>query len=205
MVQLIFKKIYSILRTQILDEPIIGFGSGEIINFIIEQMVKEQINFNAVSSATMSTRHLQKLKVPMVDFSELLQIPVYINTIDACNNLNQAINSSNGNFTQEKLLAYNSKKLIGIKSHQTHSKDFNHYPIAVEVLPAAKSFAAREIIKLKGKPVYRNNFTTENFNTILDIYDLPTNSPIALEDLLNNIPGVVDCSLFTKKTFDIIV
>ena len=205
MVQLIFKKIYSVLRTQILDEQIIGFGSGEIINFIIEQMVLEKINFNAVSSATTTTKHLQKLKVPIVDFSGLLQIPIYINTIDTCNNLNQAINSSNGNFTQEKLLAYNSKKLIGIKSHQTNYEDFNHYSIAVEVLPIAKSFAAREIIKLQGNPVYRNSFKTENFNTILDIHGLPISNPIALEDLLNNISGVVDCSIFTKKTFDLIV
>lgn len=205
MVQLIFKKIYLALKTQILDEPIIGFGSGKIINFIIEQMVEEQINFNAVSSATSTTAHLQKLKVPIIDFSELLQIPIYINTVDACNNLNQIVSNTNGNFTQEKLLAYNSKKFIGIKSHQNYYGDFNHSPIAVEVLPIARSFAAREIIKSQGNPVYRNGFKTENFNIILDVYNLPIKNPVMLEDLLNNISGVVDCSIFTKKPLDLII
>lgn len=207
MVPLIFEKIYLNLKSQLLNlnESLIGFGSGEIIEFIISQTVKEKIDFQAISGSNDTIKHLKELNVTIVNFSEILQIPVYINPIDTYNNFNQIIHNTTGNFTKEKLLAYNSKKFIGIQNHSVPQLDFNKTPVSIEVLPIARSFAAREIVKLHANPVYRKGSVTENGNIILDIYNLNMANPVILESILKNITGVIDCSIFTHKILDLII
>ena len=129
---------------------------------------------------------------------------MYIDGADAYNKLKQLIKGRGGALTKEKILAYASLKFICLVD-DTKPTDVNNTPIPIEVLPMARSSVARSILKLGGQPEYRTGLLTDNGNLVLDIYNLPMHNPIALEQQLNNIPGVVANGIFAVRGADLII
>lgn len=183
----------------------IGIGTGSTVNIFIEQLAVAKLTIQAVSSSIQTTELLTKFHIPVIPFDQTIDLPVYIDGADAYNNLKQLIKGQGGALAKEKILAYASKLFVCIVDDSKKVADFNKTPIAIEVLPMARSYIARSIVTLGGKPIYRNGCITENGNHIIDVYNLSLQHPIALEEQLNNIPGVVANGIFAVRPADCII
>lgn len=184
---------------------IIGIGTGSTINIFIEELAKAKLEIQALSSSKQTTLLLKQHKIPIINCSDIIELPIYIDGADAYNKLKQLIKGKGGALTQEKILAYSSKKFICIVDEDKKIENFHKTTIPIEVIPMARSIVAREMLKLGGEPVYRNNFITDNGNIILDVNNLPMDQPIKLEQQLNNIPGVVANGIFAVRGADVII
>jgi ribose 5-phosphate isomerase A len=183
-------------------DNIIGIGTGSTVNFFIEALVhqKNQIR-GAVSSSKVSEKLLRAHGIPVLDINEG-PIAVYIDGADECNHHCQLIKGGGGALTGEKIVAACSQKFICIIDKTKYVKQLGQFPLPIEVIPLARSYVAREIVKLGGDPVYREGFVTDNGNQILDVHNLNIMQPIALEQTINNITGVVTNGLFALRAAD---
>ncbi len=187
------------------DHAIIGIGTGTTINIFIEELALTKISIQAVSSSKQTTELLKKYRIPTINFEEITELSVYIDGADAYNNLKQLIKGQGGALTREKILAYSSSKFICIVDDSKQPELFNTTPVAIEVIPFARSSVARSIVKLGGLPVYRTGSITDNGNIILDLHNLSMHHPVELEQQLNNIPGVVANGIFAVRPADLII
>jgi ribose 5-phosphate isomerase A len=188
------------------DNCIIGVGTGNTVNFFIEALIsiKHKIEGTVASSLATETR-LKALKIPVFDLNAVNEISVYIDSADAYNPYLQLVKGGGGALTREKILAATSEQFICIVDEKKSVKVFGEFPIPIEIIPMARSFVAREIVKLGGRPVYREHFSTDNGNIIIDVHDWLISEPIKLETQINAIPGVVCCGLFAAKPADMLL
>lgn len=188
------------------DDIVLGIGTGSTINCLIELLpqVKHKIKA-AVASSIATERLLHALGIDVVDFTTIDTLQLYIDGADSYNNLKQLIKGGGGALTREKILAYASKKFICLVDATKQADVLGKFPVPIEVLPMARSYVAREIVKLGGHPVLRQNFVTDNGNIIIDVNRLEITQPIALETTLNNIPGVISNGIFAQRTADLII
>ena len=138
----------------------------------------------------------------MLDLNEVSDIPIYIDGADEVNPNLQLIKGGGGALTREKIIAGASNKFLCIVDESKVVDVLGKFPLPIEVLPMARSFVAREIIKIKGMPIWREELITDNGNIILDINHLDIIEPIKLEKELNQIPGVVTVGLFAARGED---
>jgi ribose 5-phosphate isomerase A len=124
---------------------------------------------------------------------------------DEYNDRKELIKGGGGALTREKILAYSSDKFICIVDETKHTDLLGRFPLPIEVIEIARSAISRELMKMGGKPVFRNGFTTDNGNQIVDIHNLPIEVPYDLEAVINNIPGVVENGIFANRKADIII
>lgn len=187
---------------EIVPETIIGVGTGSTIAFFIEALAKEKHNIiGAVASSLQTEKQLKALGIPVVDINHGL-ISVYIDGADECNLHCELIKGGGGALAREKILAAVAQRFVCIIDESKRVKKLGDFPLPIEVIPMARSFVAREIVKLGGAPVYREGFVTDNGNQILDVHHLNILQPVALEETLNNITGVVCNGLFAKRPAD---
>jgi len=188
------------------ENAIIGVGTGSTVNFFIDALasIKHRMQ-GAVASSSYTEKRLRSLGIPVFDLNTIDELKVYIDGADACNQYCQLVKGGGGALTREKILAACSQQFICIVDDCKFVKIFGEIPIPIEVIPMARSFVAREIVKLDGDPVYRQNFITDNGNIILDVYNWIISEPIKLEKTLNNIPGVVCNGLFADHTADLLL
>lgn len=181
---------------------ILGVGTGSTVNFFIEALpsIKSKLE-GVVSSSIQTTERLKKLGFPVFDPNSVDSVPLYVDGTDKINAHLQMIKGGGGAHTREKIIASMSKQFICIadESKWTDLLSTDETPLPLEVLPIARSYVAREIVKLGGTPVYREGFVTDNQNIILDVYHLSLVDPLKLEMTLNNIVGVVDNGLFAYR------
>lgn len=190
------------------DDMMVGVGTGSTVDYFITALstLKHRISGTVASSIRTETR-LKSLGLPVYDLNTVDQIQVYIDGADEINDHFQMIKGGGGAHTREKLLAKVAKKFICIADESKYvallGKEF---PVPVEVIPMARSYVARELVKLGGHPVYREGFLTDNGNIILDIYNLTgsslTETLNKLEDQINSITGVLDNGIFASRTAD---
>ena len=187
---------------EIEPESILGVGTGSTINYFIDalQEYKNKI-IGAVPSSKETERRLKENHIPIANINEGL-ISVYIDGADECNSYGQLIKGGGGALTREKILAAVAKKFVCIIDNSKRVLQLGTFPLPIEVIPLARSYVARELVKLGGDPVYREGFITDNGNQILDVYGLNILEPIALEEAINNITGVVCNGLFAKRAAD---
>lgn len=188
------------------ENTIIGVGTGTTVNFFIEALGKAKINIKgAVASSIATEKLLKSYDIPIFDLNSVLDIPIYIDGADEINSNLQMIKGGGGALTREKIIAAVAKKFICIADKTKKVKVLGAFPLPVEVIPIARSYVAREIVKLGGAPVYREGFVTDNGNSILDIWNLQFFEPITMEQILNNITGVVTNGLFAVRPADILL
>ena len=187
-------------------DTIIGVGTGSTVNYFIEALaaIKHKIE-GAVSSSEDSKLRLQKLGIPIIDLNSVSTLSVYIDGADEINAHLQMIKGGGAALTREKIVAAVANQFICIADSSKKVDVLGKFPLPVEVIPMARSYVARQIVKLGGDPDYRQSVITDNGNIILDVYNLKILDPIKLEQDLNNITGVVCNGLFARKPADILL
>ncbi|MFT4924401.1 MAG: ribose 5-phosphate isomerase A [Phenylobacterium sp.] len=187
-------------------DSIVGVGTGSTVNHFIDALatVKQDID-GAVSSSEASTKKLKALGIPVYDLNGIDDLSVYIDGADEINASNEMIKGGGAALTREKIVAAVAETFICIVD-QTKAVDvLGEFPLPVEVIPMARSYVAREIVKLGGDPVYRDHVVTDNGNVILDVYNLHIDQAKTLEQQLNGIVGVVTNGLFAQRNADIVI
>ncbi len=188
------------------DEVIIGVGTGSTVNYFIEQLATIKHRIDAcVPSSKATEAYLRQLGIPIIDLNAVSDLAIYIDGADEVNNQRQMIKGGGGALTREKIIATAARQFIGIVDESKVVKQLGTFPLAVEVIPMARSFVARELIKLGGNPQYREGFMTDNGNIILDVHDLAFTRPQHLEESIQMIPGIVENGLFAKRSADTIL
>jgi ribose 5-phosphate isomerase A len=148
---------------------------------------------------------LKALSIPLYDINSLSEIPLYVDGADEIDPYKRMLKGGGGAHTREKIVAAIAKKIICIADKSKVVDILGNFPVAVEVIPMARSYVAREIVKLGGDPVYRQGYITDNGNVILDVYNLKILNPIELESRLNNIVGTVSNGIFAARPADILL
>ncbi|HLB57435.1 MAG TPA: ribose-5-phosphate isomerase RpiA, partial [Gammaproteobacteria bacterium] len=176
---------------------VLGVGSGSTVNYFIDGLksVKNKIEA-AVASSNATADKLKALSIPLIDLNSVSELSLYIDGADEINHAKQMIKGGGGALTREKIIAAVAKTFICIADQTKQVDLLGNFPVAIEVIPMARSYVARQIVKLGGDPVYRQGFVTDNGNVILDVYNLKILNPIEWEQKLNNIVGVVTNGIF---------
>jgi ribose 5-phosphate isomerase A len=190
----------------VITDEIVGVGTGSTVNHFIDVLaeIKHKIK-GAVSSSVASTKRLQDYGIKVYDLNEVNGIEVYIDGADESDHYLNLIKGGGGALTREKIIAGASKKFVCIADESKLVDVMGKFPLPVEVIPMARSFIARELVKLGGRPVYREGFITDNGNDILDVHDLRIMEPVKLENEINKLPGVVTVGIFANRPADVLI
>jgi len=190
----------------VVDDTIIGIGTGSTANHFIDFLaeIKHKIK-GTVASSVASAERLKKHGIPVFDLNEVEEISVYVDGADETNRYGHLIKGGGGALTREKIVAAASRKFVCIVDETKVVDVMGKFPLPVEVIPMARSYVARELVKLGGNPVYRDGFVTDNGNVILDIQGLQIMEPVKLEQELNNLVGVVTNGLFAMRPADVVL
>ena len=188
------------------DGAVIGVGTGSTVNQFIPLLGKRKHDIEgAVSSSEASTALLKQHGIRVLDLNSTGDLPVYIDGADECDTHFRLIKGGGGALTREKIIAGASRKFICLIDQSKRVDLLGNFPLPVEVIPMARSFVARQIVKLGGHPVLREAFTTDNGNLILDVHGLQIVHPEQLERDLNQVPGVVTVGLFALRKADVVI
>jgi|TARA_B100001146_G_C16191513_1_gene439353 ribose 5-phosphate isomerase A len=187
-------------------ETVLGIGTGSTTNFFIEELNKEKVSIKGVvCSSEASKKNLETSGIKVMELNEVHGIDVYVDGADEFNSRFELIKGGGGALTREKILVNSSNRFICIVDDTKFSELLGKFPLPIEVLEVARSAISREIMRMGGKPVYRQNFVTDNGHQIIDVHNLKIDIPYEMEAILNNIPGVVENGLFAKRTADLII
>ncbi len=185
---------------------IIGIGTGSTANFFIDELAKIKGKIEGtVASSVASADRLKGHGIPVLDLNSVDSISVYVDGADESNKYLHLIKGGGGALTREKIVAAVSKKFVCIADESKLVSVLGKFPLPVEVIPMARSYVARQIVKLGGQPVLREGFTTDNGNVILDVHNMEIMEPVKLEETLNHITGVVTNGLFAKRPADVLL
>lgn len=187
-------------------DSIVGVGTGSTVNHFIDALgtIKEEIK-GAVSSSEASTQRLKELEIEVFDCNEVAGLDIYVDGADEINANREMIKGGGAALTREKIVAAISDKFICIVDDTKAVDVLGTFPLPVEVIPMARSYVARELVKLGGDPAYREGCLTDNGNVILDVYGLQITNPKELEDKINALPGVVTVGLFAHRGADVVI
>ena len=194
------KKAVKYIESKISKETVIGIGTGSTVNFFIEELSNLKHHFKgAVSSSNASSELLNNKGIEVFSLNDVNEVEFYIDGADEVTPENFLIKGGGGAHTREKIVAAASNEFICIVDKTKLVNKLGAFPLPLEVIPESRSMVARKIIAMGGRPVYRNNFLTDQKNHILDIHEIDISDPVKLEEILNNIPGVVDNGIFANN------
>jgi len=185
---------------------VIGVGTGSTVNHFIDALatVKSRIE-GAVSSSEASSVRLAAHGIPVFDLNAVGELSLYVDGADETNAQFQLIKGGGGALTREKIVAAASQKFVCIGDETKLVKVLGAFPLPVEVIPMARSYVARELVKLGGTPIWREGFVTDNGNVILDVRHLEITDPIQMEQQINNLAGVVTVGIFALRPADVLI
>ena len=185
------------------DDSYIGVGTGSTADYFIQELGKMKHHIQgAVASSENTLTQLKALGIPIVPLDSVVELDLYIDGADEATRHRQLIKGGGGALTREKIVASASKKFICLIDDSKLVEKLGLFPLAVEVIPMARSMVAREIVKLGGSPNWRQGFITDNHNYILDVQNLNILEPAVLESKLNQISGVVSNGIFAARPAD---
>ena len=201
--QLVARAAFDYIRPMIDVESIIGVGTGSTANCFIDALaeVKHDI-YATVASSEETARRLKDHGIEVIDLNTAGSVRVYVDGADETNDHLQLIKGGGAALTREKIIAAASQEFVCIADESKLVKVLGKFPLPVEVIPMARSYVAREIVKLGGDPVYREGCVTDNGNQILDVFNLEILNPRELEQQLNQVTGVVTNGLFAIRPAD---
>jgi ribose 5-phosphate isomerase A len=188
------------------NDAIVGVGTGSTVNYFIDALgtMANKIK-GAVSSSEASSKKLQALGIEVFDLNSVGSFDIYVDGADEVTEHKHMIKGGGAALTREKIVAAVANKFICIVDDSKQVGVLGKFPLPIEVLPMARSYVARELVKLGGDPVYRQGVITDNGNVILDVYNLEILKPIELEKQINNIVGVVTNGLFAARGADVVL
>jgi len=187
-------------------DSIIGVGTGSTANCFIDALGKLKDDFaGAVASSDASAERLEKLGITVYDLNEVSELLVYVDGADESNAQLELIKGGGAALTREKIVTAVSREFVCIADESKWVDVLGAFPLPVEVIPMARSYVARELVKLGGDPVYRTGVVTDNGNVILDVHHLEILEPKKLEAEINQIAGVVTNGLFARRGADVLL
>ena len=200
------KKAVKYIESKISRGTVLGIGTGSTVNFFIEELGNLKHHFKGVvSSSNASSEILISKGIEVFSLNDVNEVEFYIDGADEVTPENFLIKGGGGAHTREKIVAAASNEFICIIDKTKLVNKLGAFPLPLEVIPESRSMVARKIIAMGGRPVYRNNFLTDQKNHILDIHEIDINDPVKLEKILNNIPGVVDNGIFANNKPEIVL
>lgn len=188
------------------DDAWIGVGSGSTANCFIDALAARKHRIRgAVASSVSTAERLKSHGIPVEELNNVDNVPVYIDGADEVDAQGAMIKGGGGALTREKIVAAVARKFVCIVDATKSVEHLGRFPLPIEVIPMARSYVARELVRLGGQPAWRAGFTTDNGNVILDVGGLVIRDPVALETQLNQIAGVVTVGLFARRGADVIL
>jgi ribose 5-phosphate isomerase A len=191
---------------QYAQEGIIGVGSGSTVNFFIDALaaVKGRID-GAVAASEASAERLKKHGIRLFDLNSVDKLEVYVDGADEVTEHLHMIKGGGGALTREKIVAAVAKRFVCICDASKLVPVLGKFPLPVEVIPMARSYVGREMLKRGAQPALREGFKTDNGNLILDCRGLTILDPPALEADLNGIAGMVTNGIFARRPADVLL
>jgi len=187
-------------------KSIVGVGTGSTANCFIDALARHKMEFDgAVASSEATAARLKGHGIPVYELNTVSDLEFYVDGADEANDRLELIKGGGAALTREKIVAAVARTFICIADGSKRVPLLGGFPLPVEVIPMARSHVARQIVKLGGDPVYRDGVLTDNGNIILDVHNLRIDSPMALEEDLNNIVGVVTNGLFAARPADLLL
>ena len=188
------------------NDCIVGVGTGSTANFFIDELAKIKHKIRgAVASSEVSTRRLQGHGIEVMSLNDAGELQVYVDGADEITKHMHMLKGGGGALTREKIVAAASKKFICVCDASKLVDVLGKFPLPIEVIPMARGYIARELVKLGGQPKLREGFTTDNGNVILDVHNLQIMNPVELETTLNQMAGVVTNGLFARRAADVLL
>jgi ribose 5-phosphate isomerase A len=185
------------------NDCILGMGTGSTVNYLIDLIPSIKNKITSIASSSIETeRLLRSHGFDVLTLNEIGSLDLYIDGADEATKNLHLIKGGGGALTREKILAAAARKFICIIDDSKLVPFLGEFPLPIEVIPMARSYISREIIKLKGQPVWRENFITDNGNEIIDVHNLKINNPLEFEYEINQIAGVVTIGIFAHRSAD---
>ena len=200
------KKALEIIVSDLNEDTVLGIGTGSTTNYFIELLKKEKINIKGlVCSSNASKKLFDDSNFQILELNDVYGLDFYIDGADEFNERLELIKGGGAALTREKILAHSSNKFFCIVDDSKKVDKLGKFPLPIEVIEIARSAISREVLKMGGKPVFRQNITTDNGNQIIDVHNLNLDVPYDVEEKINNIPGVVENGIFAKRKADKII
>jgi ribose 5-phosphate isomerase A len=188
------------------DDTVVGVGTGSTVNFFIDALASRRARIEAtVASSEASAARLRALQIPVKELNDVDGCDVYVDGADEVTRHLAMIKGGGAALTREKIVAQASRRFVCVADASKLVAVLGKFPLPVEVIPMARSFVARELVKLGGMPTLRAGVTTDNGNLILDVRGLQITAPGELESAINMIPGVVTNGIFARRPADILL
>lgn len=201
------KKAAAIKALEFVEKgSIVGVGTGSTVNHFIDALatMKDQIE-GAVSSSEVSTEKLKAYGIEVFDLNSVDDLSVYVDGADEITEHMHMIKGGGAALTREKIVAAVAKKFVCIADESKQVPILGTFPLPVEVIPMARSYVGRELVKLGGDPMYRQGVVTDNGNVIIDVYNMSILNPVEMERKINAIVGVVTNGLFADRGADVLI
>ena len=190
----------------VVEDAWLGVGSGSTANYFIDALAKSRLRIKgAVASSVKTAERLKSHHIDVEELNNVSDIPVYIDGADEVTPAGAMIKGGGGALTREKIVAAVARKFVCIADASKKVDVLGKFPLPVEVIPMARSYVARELVRLGGHPAWRMGFTTDNGNVILDVEGLAISDPVAMEDRINALAGVVTVGQFARRGADVIL
>jgi ribose 5-phosphate isomerase A len=205
MKQAVAEAALAYIRPKLENDTVVGIGTGSTANLFIDALatIKGHIN-GTVASSEASAQRLKSHGIPVYELNTVDKVDYYVDGADESNRALQLIKGGGAALTREKIVTAVANEFICIADESKLVHTLGQFPLPVEVIPMARSYVARELVKLGGDPVFREGVTTDNGNVILDVYNFSIAQPLATEERINNITGVVTNGLFALKPADVL-
>jgi ribose 5-phosphate isomerase A len=190
----------------LIEDTVIGIGTGSTVDRFIDAMAARKLRIRgAVSSSEASTERLKRHGIEILDLNAAGDLALYVDGADESDRHLRLIKGGGGALTREKIVAAASRRFICIADDSKLVEVLGKFPLPIEVIPMARSYVARQLVKLGGHPVWRDRFVTDNGNQILDVHGFAITDPVAMEKELNQIAGVVTVGLFAQRPADVLI
>ncbi len=188
------------------EDSVIGIGTGSTANYFIDYLAPLRDRFaGAVASSEASAQRLKKHGIEVFDLNSTGTFDIYVDGADEANHALELIKGGGAALTREKIVAACAREFVCIADASKYVATLGAYPLPIEVIPMARSYVARELVKLGGDPVYREGVVTDNGNIILDVHHFPIAAPRDIETRINLITGVVTNGLFALRPADVLL
>lgn len=192
--------------TRIDNSSIVGIGTGSTANCFIDALALHKTKFcAAVASSEASAKRLRDHGIEVMDLNSAATLDIYIDGADETNANLELIKGGGAALTREKIVAAAAKEFVCIADSSKWVDTLGEFPLPIEVIPMARSYVARELVKLGADPVYREGVITDNGNVILDLYNFRIPTARKIEEQINNLVGVVANGLFALRPADLLL
>jgi ribose 5-phosphate isomerase A len=188
------------------NDSVIGVGTGSTTNYFIDALAPLRGHFDAaVASSEASAARLRQHGIAVIDLNAASEVLVYVDGADEVNAARQLIKGAGGALAREKIVAAAAREFVCIVDDSKLVDVLGAFPLPIEVLPMARGLAARALVALGGTPIWRQGFTTDNGNIILDVRGLDLTDPATMESRINDIVGVVCNGIFAAQAADVVL